>query len=94
MAYAHLIVDFNLPVNDNPEDTISELDTYCFSKNIVRYEVNTVEYAKLVRLYVILQIHDPFWKLVDGNKTHEVTIYYDDTEILAKAYNYADAPEL
>jgi hypothetical protein len=94
MSYAHCIVDFSLPINADHDNTIDDLDTCCFSNGIIRYEILTAENEKHVRLHIMLRIHDPFWKLVHDNKTHEVTISYDDTELLAKAYNYADAPEL
>ena len=94
MEYTHCIVDFTLPEHADHTDTIEDLDMCYFSQGIVRSEVLTMEYEKRVRLYIMLRIGDPFWKLVHDNKTHEVTISYDDTELLAKAYNYADAPEL
>ena len=91
----HCIVDFTLAAKDDAAETIDELDSCCFSNGIVSSEVyDNPNDTKHVRLCIMFQNTDPFWKLVDGNKTHEVTIYYDDTEILAKAYHFADAPKL
>jgi len=89
---AHCVVDFILAANDNSDDTINELDDCCFSKGIVRSEVHTKsDNRKQIRLYIMLQTHDPFWKFLNKD-THEMTISYDDVNIEAQVYRYENAP--